>query len=53
MPPPPGDLPHEGFKPAHFTSPVLAGGFFTTSTTWEVHFALPKNLFLLSSQVIF
>ena len=30
--PPPGDLPEPGIKP---TSPVLAGGFFTTSTTWE------------------
>ena len=30
--PPPGDLPEPGIKPA---SPALAGGFFTTSTTWE------------------
>ena len=50
---PPGDLPDPGIKPASLTSPVLAGGFFTTSTTWEVHFALHKNLFLLPSQVIF
>ena len=30
--PSPGDLPDPGIKPA---SPALAGGFFTTSTTWE------------------
>ena len=28
----PGDLPDPGIEPA---SPALAGGFFTTSTTWE------------------
>ena len=33
--PPPGDLPHPGIEPMSFTSPALAGGFFTTSTTWE------------------
>ena len=33
--PPPGDLPDPGIKPVSLTSPVLAGGFFTTSTTWE------------------
>ena len=32
--PPPGDLPHPGIEPA-FKSPGLAGGFFTTSATWE------------------
>ena len=35
--PPPRDLPNPGIKPASLTSPVLAGRFFTTSTTWEVH----------------
>ena len=30
--PPPGDLPDPGIEP---TSPSLAGGFLTTSTTWE------------------
>ena len=33
--PPPGDLPDPGIKPASLTSPALAGGFFTTSATWE------------------
>ena len=47
--PPPGDLPDPGIKPGSFTSPVLAGGFFATSTPWKVYFALHKNLFLLPS----
>ena len=33
--PPPGDLPNPGIKLMSLMSPVLAGGFFTTSTTWE------------------
>ena len=33
--PPPGDLPDPGIKPTSLMSPALAGGFFTTSTTWE------------------
>ena len=33
--PPPGDLPNSGIQPAFPMSPVLAGGFFTTSTIWE------------------
>ena len=33
--PPSGDLPNPGIKPVSFTSPALAGGFFTTSATWE------------------
>ena len=31
----PGDLPNPGIEPASLTSRALAGGFFTTSTTWE------------------
>ena len=33
--PPPGDLPDSGIKPKSLMSPALAGGFFTTSVTWE------------------
>ena len=33
--PSPGDLLNPGIKP---TSPALAGGFFTTSATWEAPF---------------
>ena len=29
------DLPNPGIKPMCFTSPALAGGFFTTLATWE------------------
>ena len=35
--PPPGDPPNPEIKPVCLTSPILAGGFFTTNTTWEVH----------------
>ena len=30
-----GDLPDPGIKPASLLSSALAGGFFTTSATWE------------------
>ena len=33
--PPPGDLPNPGIELASLMSPALAGGFFTTSATWE------------------
>ena len=33
--PPPGDLPDPGIKPTSLISRPLAGGFFTTSATWE------------------
>ena len=35
--PPPGDLPDPGIEPESPKSPALAGGFLTTSTTWEAH----------------
>ena len=35
--PPPGHLLDPGIKLSSLTSPVLAGEFFTTSTTWEAH----------------
>ena len=33
--PPLGDLPNPGIKPTSLTCPVLAGGFFTTTATYE------------------
>ena len=30
-----GDLTDPGIEPTSFASPALAGGFFTTSATWE------------------
>ena len=34
--PSPGDLSDPGVEPTSLTSPALAGGFFTSSATWEV-----------------
>ena len=31
----PEDLPDPGIEPEPLVSPALAGGFFTTGTTWE------------------
>ena len=45
--PPPGDLPSPGVELASLTSPALAGGFFTTCTTWETPcIALSKDKYL-------
>ena len=41
--PPPGELPDPGIEPE---SPVLAGGFFANSATWEAH-----NLFLTATLI--
>ena len=49
--PPPGDLPDPEIKPTFLMSPALAGGFFTTSATWEtlqLH-DLSVNLAILES----
>ena len=35
-----GDLPNTGIEPVSLMSPVSAGGFFTTSATWEAQMAL-------------
>ena len=31
-----GNLPNPGIAPSSLASPALAGGFFTTSATWEI-----------------
>ena len=36
--PSPGDLPDPGVDPVSLMSPALAGGFLTTSATWEPHY---------------
>ena len=46
--PPPGDLPHSEMEPTSLTSTALAGGFFTTSTTWET-LAYSRDLILILS----
>ena len=33
--PSPGDLPNQGNEPASLASAALAGGFFTSATSWE------------------
>ena len=42
--PPSGDLPDPGIKPTSLLSPVLASGFFTTSTIQETHNVIYKWL---------
>ena len=46
--PSPGDLPSPGIEPESLKSPALAGGFFTTSTTWEA----PTNIIILNNDLI-
>ena len=41
--PPPRDLLDPGIKPVFLMSPVLAGGFFTTSATWEAKQSTEKG----------
>ena len=36
--PSPGNFSDPGIEPSSLVSPALAGGFFTTSTTWEAHY---------------
>ena len=38
--PPPEDLSNPGTEPSFLVSPALAGGFFTTSATWETPICL-------------
>ena len=55
--PPPGHLPNPGIESKHPVSPALAGGFFTTSTTWEAFCEFSTDLFyilvLMSVRVLF
>ena len=39
---PPRDLPGPGIEPASLVFPTLAGGFFSTSSIWEVFFSYIK-----------
>ena len=41
-----GDHSDTEIKPASLMSPALAGGFFTTNTTWEAHFKVYKTVLL-------
>ena len=42
--PPPVDLPNPGIEPESLLSPALAGGFFTTSATWEAQEILISDM---------
>ena len=48
--PTPGDLPGPGIEPVSLSSHALAGGFFTTSTTWEAQKTWRKLKCLLLSE---
>ena len=45
--PAPGDLPNPGIKPASFSSPALAGRFFTTEPPGCVYVNPDLNSFLI------
>ena len=42
--PSPRDLPNQWLRPIYLTYPALAGGFLTTSVTWEVKLQLALGL---------
>ena len=42
--PSPGHLPHPGMQPVSLTSPALAGGFLTSSASWEAQATLGPTL---------
>ena len=48
--PPPGELPNPGIKHKSPASPALAGGFLTTSTTWEAPYV---PITMLNSAFVF
>ena len=54
--PPPGVLLNSGKELTFLTSPTLAGGFFTTSATWEAHIpyvSIFSRVFILNACRIF
>ena len=50
--PPPEDLPDPEIEPTSLMSPELAGGLFTTSTTWESQMDLYSMYDFVKSLVI-
>ena len=48
---PPGDPPDPRTEPVSHMSPALAGGFFTTSTTWEAQSGGGNSVFWKAAQV--
>ena len=49
--PPPGKLPDPGIEPRSLMSPVLSGGFFTASTSWESPYLVDFCSFLMEGHV--
>ena len=47
--PPPGDFPDPGINPMSLMSPALAGGFFTTSSMWEVPNCMVDELYFIEA----
>ena len=41
---PPGDLLNSGIEPTSLMSPALAGGSFTTNTSWEALQGVAKEI---------
>ena len=55
--PPPANLSDPGMEPTSPTSPALAGGFFTTSPTWDAQThctftPIPLRMFLLDKDIL-
>ena len=44
--PTPGDLPSPSIEHASLASPALAGGFFTTSATWDAQFSCVTFMYI-------
>ena len=51
--PPPGDFPNPGIEPVSLKSLTSAGGFFTTSTIWEVLRGRPQGKLLHKDYCLF
>ena len=49
--PPPGDLPDPRVEPQSLPSPALAGGFFTTSATWEAQLSMSILIFMVTCEL--
>ena len=52
MCPPPGDLPYPGIEPTSFTSTALAGGFFTTSTTYALRILRCRTALIFQELIV-
>ena len=51
--PTPRDLPDPGIEPTSLVSPALAGGFFTSRTTWEAYIGIIRKLKMQKNKLDF